>query len=66
MKYPLTITEIPHRGKAKTWMLDDEDHLQDILNGSQACRAGCHATDLDSYLDWLRSDLRQLIVEEAR
>jgi hypothetical protein len=63
MTYPITITEVPHRGQPTTWTLESESHLQTILNGSAACRAGCTATTLDEYLDWLRSDLRSLTVE---
>ena len=35
MTYPLRITEHPHRGPAKTWILYDEDHLQKIISGQQ-------------------------------
>lgn len=30
--YPLKITEIPHRGKSRTWVLTDEKHLNQCIN----------------------------------
>jgi hypothetical protein len=64
MQYPLEVTETPHRGASRTWVLENEAHLQSILNGSEACRAGCNAHDLESYIEWLRADLRSLDVQE--
>lgn len=89
MKYPITITEIPHRGKMHTWILESEEHLNSILNGSAISRSSywdwCgengylvlkemengdwetvidKSHELETYLDWLRHDLRELIVEE--
>jgi hypothetical protein len=41
--YPITITEIPHRGDTRTWTLESEDHLARCIE--QAERTG-------SYTDW--------------
>lgn len=65
IKFPVQITEVPHRGSPRIWVLESENHLNEILNSSQTCRTDCTAQNVDEYLDWLRSDLRQLIVEEA-
>lgn len=93
MKYPITITEVPHRGEPRTWTLESAEHLNDILNGSQMTRSDydewCEANgyfewksweeegaerfevlhdrrfEAETYLEWLRHDLSQLIVEEV-
>lgn len=77
MKYPLMITEVPHRGKANSWRLEDEKHLNELLNSGQVCRSGYFdwcgvngydgdaAFTVDAYLDWLRHDLSRLEVIEA-
>lgn len=88
-KFPIKITEVPHRGRRQTWTLESKDHLARCIE--QAERAGytdwqieegnlvyteedddgelieVHNTafTLDAYLDWLRHDLSQLIVEDA-
>lgn len=64
MKYPITITEIPHRGAAKTWTLYDAAHLRVNIESAQV-RSDFTGETLDDYLDFLRSDLSQLIVEES-
>ena len=86
--FPLTITEVPHRGQPHTWTLHSADHLARCIGAAE--RSGytdwqieqgnlvyAEAADgelvethneaftIDAYLDWLRSDLSQLIVEEA-
>jgi len=30
--YPLQITEIPHRGESRTWVLYDENHLNQCID----------------------------------
>lgn len=87
MKYPIKITEIPHRGKPETWTLESPEHLAlcieqeersgytdwQIQEGNLVYEEGedgelvethNEAYTLDSYLDWLRSDVSRLIVEE--
>lgn len=41
-KYPLTITEIPHLGKPRTWTLESEEHLAGLIEDAE--RRG--------YTDW--------------
>lgn len=64
MRYPIIITEIPHRGAPKTWTLYDAAHLRVNVESAQ-CRSDFTGDSLYDYLDWLRSDLSQLIVEES-
>lgn len=40
MKYPITITEEPHRGPAKTWILYSPEHLQECISSEE--RLGYH------------------------
>lgn len=86
--FPVTITEVPHQGKPRTWTLDSAEHLSRVIEGAE--RQGYtdwqiengnlvykedtdgelaeiknEAFTLDAYLDWLRHDLSQLIVEGA-
>lgn len=35
MKYPIKITEIPHSGQPKTWILYDENHLEECIEFSE-------------------------------
>ena len=87
-QFPITITEVPHRGERRTWTLESAEHLARCIE--QAERSGYtdwqiqegnlayeedaegelvevknEAFTLDAYLDWLRHDLSQLIVEDA-
>lgn len=36
MNYPVTITERPHRGNPRTWLLHDEDHLGRCIDEANA------------------------------
>lgn len=84
--FPLTITEVPHRGPRKTWTIECASHLAHCIDAAE--RKGYSdwqtsegrlsfvekedgefekidggAYTLDAYLDWLRHDLCDLIVD---
>lgn len=83
--FPLTITEVPHRGSRKTWTIEDASHLARCIDAAERCgysdwqqnegrlsfvekedgeieQIDNGAFTLDAYLDWLRSDLADLII----
>lgn len=51
--YPIKITEVPHRGTERTWVLENESHLAQVIE--QAQRSG--------YTDW-HIDQGNLVYEE--
>jgi len=72
-KLPLKITEQPHRGKAKTWFLYDEKHLNECIQSAGSsfdewAYAGQVPDDekysAEVFIDYLRHDLSALEVEE--
>lgn len=73
LNYPIRLTEYPHQGKPLTWVLESEKHLNEIINSLNRTNYfdwcyenGCHCYALDSYLDWLKNDLRFLTYEELK
>ena len=85
MTYPITITEFPHQGEPREWVLYSEKHLAECIAAEgRAYREWCYlngfieyTTDddgedaeitkdesgtLEAYLDWLRHDLKEVVV----
>jgi hypothetical protein len=63
MTYPYNIIETPHRGKPRAWVLESEKHLTQCIDFDQ--RRGYDGPyELEAWLDWLRSDLSRLEVNE--
>ena len=64
-KYPIHITEVPHRGKRREWTLYDEKHLQACVE-----QAYSHGYDgdgsLDNYLEWVGHDLSECHITEEK
>lgn len=70
--YPIQITEVPHRGHARVWVLYDALHLQAIIDRDYGAymewveAAGYKDPyDPEAYFEYLRRDLSHLIVNEA-
>jgi len=53
-KFPLTITEVPHRLPRKTWTIEDADHLARCID----------AADGGRYSDWQQNEGRLSFVEK--
>ena len=58
---PLQIIERHHDGRVLHWILHDEEHLREVTTEAMT-RSDYEGEldDLDSYLEWLRSDLADL------
>ena len=57
----LKIIETPHQGPVREWILYDKNHLIEVATEAMT-RSDYEGEldDLDSYLEWLRSDLADL------
>mgnify|MGYP001767601014 CR=1 FL=1 len=55
MKYPIQITETPHRGQTKTWTLNNAAHLFRCIE----------AAEKSGYSDWQQEQGRLSFVENA-
>jgi len=71
-QFPVKITEIPHSGKRRTWTLESQEHLDQCIDYALNAgysewqeQEGNEAYTLDAYLDWLRHDLSQIIIEKG-
>lgn len=53
MTYPIKIIETPHRGKSKTWILEDEEHLAECIEFAEQ----------SGYTDWHINE-KNIIYEE--
>ena len=52
--FPLTVTEVPHRGPRKTWTIEDASHLARCIDAAE--RGG--------YSDWQQNEGRLSFVEK--
>ena len=60
MKYPILIKETHHNGRITSWTLYDQDHLAEVVDQAIVRSDYAGNGSLDSYFEWLGSDLAKL------
>lgn len=70
MQFPVNITEIHHRGDVLEWTIDDETHLQNVIEAAQVDsdydefhqeKDDEEKYTIESYIEWLRQDCQKVI-----